>query len=90
MANYPYSYTCQCYDFEGREFGPPIVWRTAAWSKTWSRYRVIIQESTTPVMHVRITRRRNGSYLDVPWMLVWFDNKTGQPTQTQRKECLIK
>ena len=90
MGNYPYSYLCQCYDFEGREFGPPIVWRTAAWAKTWSRYRVIIQQETTPVMHVRITRRKIGTYIDEPFMLVWFDNKTGQPTQTKKKENLIK
>ena len=90
MANRPYSYTCQCYDFEGREFGPPTFWSTAQAAKMMARYRVIIQQNSVPVMQVRITRRRNGSYIDVPWMLVWFDTKTGQPTQTQKKELLLK
>lgn len=90
MANRPYSYACQCYDFEGREFGPPTLYGTASSAKMMARYRVIIQENSVPVMHVRITRRRNGTYTDEPWMLVWFDSKTGQPTQTQRKEHLIK
>lgn len=90
MANRPYSYTCQCYDFEGREFGPPTLFGTAQAAKVMARYRVIIQQESVPVMHVRITRRRNGSYIDIPWMLVWFDVATGQPKQTQRKEHLIK
>lgn len=90
MANCPYTYTCQCYDFEGREFGPPTLYGTASSAKMMARYRVIIQENSVPVMHVRITRRRNGTFTDEPWMLVWFDSKTGQPTQTQRKEHLIK
>lgn len=90
MANCPYTYTCQCYDFEGREFGPPTLYGTASSAKVMARYRVIIQENSVPVMHVRITRRRNGSFLDVPWMLVWFDTTTGQPKQTQKKEHLIK
>ena len=90
MANRPYSYTNQCYDFEVREFGPPTLYGTASSAKMMARYRVIIQENSVPVMHVRITRRRNGTYTDEPWMLVWFDDKTGQPTQTQRKEHLIK
>jgi len=90
MANYPYCYTNQCYDFEGREFGPPTLYRDGKTAKMMARYRVIIQQDSTPVMQVRITRRRNGNRLDEPWMLVWFDDKTGQPTQTQKKEHLIK
>lgn len=90
MANKPYSYTNQCYDFKGREFGPPTLYGTASSAKMMARYRVIIQQDSVPVMHVRITRRRNGTFTDEPWMLVWFDSKTGQPTQTQRKEHLIK
>ncbi len=90
MANRPYSYTNQCYDFEGREFGPPTLYGTARSAKMMARYRVIIQENSVPVMHVRITRRRNGTFTGEPWMLVWFDSKTGQPTQTQKKELLLK
>ena len=90
MGNYPYSYTNQCYDFEGREFGPPTLYRDASSAKVMARYRVIIQENSVPVLHVRITRRLNGTYNDEPFMLVWFDDKTGQPTQTQKKEHLIK
>lgn len=90
MANRIYSYTNQCYDFEGREIGPPTLWGTAQAAKVMARYRVIIQENSVPVMHVRITRRRNGSYIDIPWMIVWFDTTTGQPKQTQKKELLQK
>lgn len=90
MGNYPYTYTNQCYDMEGREFGPPTVYRDAKSAKVMARYRVIIQEDSVPVLHVRITRRLNDTYTDEPFMLVWFDNKTGQPTQTQKKEHLIK
>jgi hypothetical protein len=90
MGNYPYCYTNQCYDFEGREFGPPTVYRDGKTAKMMARYRVIIQENSTPVMQVRITRRLNGNYNDEPWMIVWFDNKSGQPKQTQKKEYLIK
>ena len=90
MGNYPYSYTNQCYDFEGREFGPPTLYRDASSAKVMARYRVIIQEGSVPVMQVRITRRRNGTYNDEPYMIVWFDNITGQPKQSTRKEDLIK
>lgn len=90
MGNYPYTYTTQCYDFEGREFGPPSVWRCAKTAKMMARYRVIIQQDSVPVLHVRITRRLNGTYNDEPFMLVWFDDKTGQPTQTQKKELILK
>jgi len=55
-----------------------------------ARYRVIIQENSVPVMQVRITRRLKDTYTDEPFMLVWFDQKTGQPTQTRKKEHLIK
>jgi len=90
MANKPYIYTCQCFDFEGREFGPPTVYGSANNAKMMARYRVIIQKNSVPVMHVRITRRLVDTYNDVPFMIVWFDNKTGQPTQTQKKEHLLK
>ena len=90
MGNYPYTYTNQCYDMEGREFGPPTLWRDAASARTMARYRVIIQENSVPVLHVRITRRKNGTYTDEPFMLVWFDNITGQPKVSKRKEDLIK
>lgn len=90
MGNYPYSYTNQCYDFEGREFGPPTLYRDASSAKVMARYRVIIQEGSVPVLQVRITRRRNGTYNDEPYMIVWFDNITGQPKQSTRKEDLIK
>jgi hypothetical protein len=90
MGNYPYSYTNQCYDFEGREFGPPTLYRDASSAKVMARYRVIIQENSVPVLQVRITRRRNGTYNDEPFMIVWFDNITGQPKVSKRKEDLIK
>lgn len=90
MGNYPYSYTTQCYDMEGREFGPPSLWRDAASARMMARYRVIIQENSVPVLHVRITRRRNGTYNDEPFMIVWFDNISGQPKVSTRKEDLIK
>jgi hypothetical protein len=90
MGNYPYSYTTQCYDFEGREFGPPCLWRSEGIARMMARYRVIIQENSVPVLHVRVTRRRNGTYNDEPFMLVWFDNVTGQPKVSKRKEDLIK
>lgn len=90
MGNYPYTYTNQCYDFEGREFGPPTVYRDSKSAKMMARYRVIIQQDSVPVMHVRITRRLNGTYNNEPFMLIWFNDKTGQPTQSTRKEHLIK
>jgi len=90
MANRPYVYTNQCYDFEGREFGPPTVYGSAKNAKMMARYRVIIQENSVPVMQVRITRRLVDAYINVPFMIVWFDNKTGQPKQSTRKEDLIK
>lgn len=92
MAKYRYTYFIQAYDKEGREIGRPSLRGTAACARMEARYRAIPNKFIYDVYaySVRVTRRRNGTYTDEPFMLVWFNEITGQPQVSKRKEDLVK
>ena len=90
MANYPYTYEIQAYDRDGRPIGRPTLRGTESDARVLARYRSIPATHIEVAYNVRVTRRRNGTYTDEPIMLVWFNQVTGQPQVSKRKEDRIK